>query len=179
MKKLLVLVACLGTVATAFGQGQLNFNNYLPAITPPIDARVFDVDGATYVDGANGWMGQLYAGADEASLAPIGTAVAFSAGTRAGRINGGAVTTEVAGGTLLQVQLRAWNSNDGAGFDEAMGAGGATGMSNIIPVTVAVAPALPPDLAGLTGFTVAVIPEPSTLALGLLGAVALVARRRR
>lgn len=175
MKKLLVLAACLGATAVGFGQGQFNFNNY--NVPLGITALVTDSAGAG-LDGGAGWVGQMY-GTVDGALTAVGSPVAFSTGTRAGRINGGAVAVAGIGAATVDMQMRAWNGAEYATYEEAEAAFGAVGMSNVIPVTLGVAPATPGDLTGLEAFSVAVVPEPSTLALGLLGIGALLIRRRR
>ena len=175
MKKLLVLTACLGATAIAFGQGQFDFNNYKSALG--IEALVTTGDG-TLLSGDDGWVGQMYGSIDGAMTA-VGEPVLFRTGGRAGRITGGAVTVNGLGGVAVDMEMRAWNTNDGATYDEAEQAFGAVGISNTINVQLGVAPAPPGDLLGLEAFTVAAIPEPSTMALGLLGIGALLIRRRR
>lgn len=173
MKKLLVLTACLGATAMAFGQGQFNFNNYTAGIT----ALVSTGDG-TLLNGDDGWVGQMYASIDGA-MTPVGTPISFRTGGRAGRINGGATAISGLGAVAVDMEMRAWNTNDGATYDAAESAFGAVGTSNMINVSLGVAPAPPGDLVGLEAFSVAVVPEPSTMALGLLGIGALLIRRRR
>lgn len=179
MKKLLVLVACMSVTSGAFGQGQFNFNN---RVSGSVDARVFDAAGDP-LNGADGWVAQAYVGMDAASLAPVGGTFAFrSAPAPAGfgYIAGGAVTVPGMGnGTDVMVEMRVWNTNDGASYEAASAAFGAIGASAPVTLTLAESPALPQDMVGLQGFSVAIVPEPSTMALGLLGVGALMLRRRR
>jgi len=75
--------------------------------------------------------------------------------------------------------LRAWKTSLGT-FDAAKASGANFGES--APVTVASlgGGTLPQaNLVGLAGFTVLTTPEPSILALGVLGASALLLRRRK
>jgi hypothetical protein len=181
MKKLIVLAACMSVTAVAFGAGQFNFNNRVAAAG--IDARVFDVDGTTPLNGDGGWVAQAYVGATADSLGAVGSAVSFrNAPVPAGLgyILGGVV--DVANGNagdVLQSQMRVWNSNAGATYEAAVAASGIGGMSNIVPVTLGGGSVLPGDMVGLESFAVMVIPEPSTMALGMLGIGALMLRRRR
>lgn len=169
----------MSVTAVAFGQGQFNFNNRVSGV---VDARVFDSAGDP-LNGAEGWVAQAYVGMDAASLAPVGGIFAFrSAPVPAGLgyIAGNAVTVPGMGnGTDVVVEMRVWNTNNGASYEAASAAFGAVGASNPVTVTLAEAPALPEDLVGLQSFSVAIIPEPSTMALGLLGIGALMLRRRR
>jgi len=179
MKKLVVIAACVGATAMAFGQGQFNLNNRQTA--DGINAKVTHVDGTTPLDGANGWVVQAYVGADAGSLAPVGSPVEFRTGAAEGYFAGGAVDAGVANGTSVMVQIAAWNTNDGADYATAAANMGAVGMSGIVSVTVDGPPNTPPNLIGLEPWTVSaeVIPEPSTFALGLLGIGALMLRRRK
>jgi len=178
MKKLVVIAACVGATAMAFGQGQFNFNNRQTA--DGINAIVTDAGGAG-LDGANGWVVQAYVGADAGSLAPVGSPVAFREGAAAGYFAGGAVDAGVAGGSDVMIQVAAWNTNDGADYATAAANMGAVGMSGIVSVNVKALPDAPPNMIGLEPWSVSaeVIPEPSTFALGLLGIGALMLRRRK
>lgn len=110
----------------------------------------------------------------------------------AGRFLGGTRTTgtETAGGAQAWFQVRAWESAYGATYEAAVAAPAQNGRlalrgeSNKFLVTTGNPNATPPgtatrlDTSGLLGFTV-VVPEPSVIALGLLGAGALLLLRRR
>jgi len=174
MKKLIVAAAVGLTAIGALAQGQFNFGNRVTIAG--IDSKVFAPGGATPLDGA-AYLAQAYVGADVNSLAPVGTAVPFRSGAAAGYISSTIVTTPFAGGTSVTVEMRAWEAAKGTSYEAALAAGGMFGSSNPITLTVAVAPNTPPDMVGLTSF--ALVPEPSTMALGVMGAAALFLRRRR
>lgn len=175
MKKLLFIAALMAASVGAFAQGTVNFATLVPASA--IDAK------ATFNGTAigNTFLGQLYAGASEGSLSPVGSAVAFKLGYI---IGGGTVDTglPVAGGGYLQV--RAWDAT-ASSYEAALAGGKAVGFSNTIHLTALGGPnppnppATPANLVGLQAFTVSVIPEPSTIALGALGALSLLAFRRK
>ncbi len=177
MKKLLV-AAALGLVAVgALAQGQFTFGNKNLIATPPIDAKVFNADGTAL--GGTDFLAQAYvklAADPESSYAPVGNAVNFRTGANAGYIVSSIQTTGFAGGTAITVQMRAWEASGGNSYEAAVAAGKKFGKSVDVPLTVTVAPATPPDMVGLTSFNL--VPEPSTLALGVLGAAALLLRRR-
>jgi len=179
MKKLIV-AAALGVFAVgALAQGQFNFGNKNTISTPPIDGRVSDGAG-NFLAGTAYWA-QAYVklvGADDSSYAPVGTAVNFRTGNNTGYIVTGTVTTGFAGGTEVDVQMRAWAAAGGTSYEAARDGGFLYGFSNPVKLTVAVAPNLPQDMIGLQSFNLQIIPEPSTLALGLLGAAAFFLRRR-
>lgn len=174
MKSLIVAAAVSLVAIGALAQGQISVGN---RVSGKVDAPITDDKGAK-LDGA-AYLAQAYVGKTADSLAPVGTAQAFRVGTAAGYITTTAVT--VAGapdGTALFVQLRAWEAAGGANYEAAYAAGKLAGFSNTISMTAAEAPNLPPSMAGLQSFALAAIPEPSTLALGMLGAAALLLRRR-
>lgn len=168
---------------SALAQGTVNFNNS-PSAVGGAGARVFDIDGTTPAAGA-AFLAQLYAGPTADSLQPIGAALPFRTGAGAGFVDTASGTTRsiasVGLGAVATIQVRAWAVADGATYEAALAANGKRGVSNIITVTTGGAgepPALPANLTGLTSFTL-IIPEPSTIALGLLGVGALLLRRRK
>jgi hypothetical protein len=181
MKKLLLVGSLLLSGLMAFGQGTVLFNNRVSGV---LDAPVFvgDLAGAK-ADGATYW-GQLYAGPDAGSLAAVGAPVAFRTGAGAGYISGGTVTiASVAPGANAVIELRAWDGTKGATYEAASAAGGGFYVGKSAQITIATGgsgtpPSLPANLVGLQSFAIAV-PEPSTIALGLLGAAALLIRRRK
>lgn len=176
--KNLIVGAALGLFAVgALAQGQFTFGNKNLISDPPINAKVFDKDGTTALTGP--YLTQAYvklATDPDSSYAPVGSAVSFRAGANAGYIVSSIVTTGIAGGTPVTVVMRAWESTGATSYEAAIAAGKLVGESNPVNLTVTVAPATPPDMLGLQSFSL--IPEPSTFALGILGAAALFLRRR-
>jgi hypothetical protein len=82
-------------------------------------------------------------------------------------------------GTAATLQVRVWDSGKFTSFDAAV-AGGEFGRSDAFNFTAPVQGELNPNaylMDNLRAF--AVIPEPSTIALGLLGAASLLVLRRR
>lgn len=175
MKKLLVAFAAVLVASSAFAQGTISFNNR----TPTGDARVTRPDGT----GAGaGITAALYSGAT--MLTP--TTTFRTSAAAAFFVNAVEVTVPgVPAGGSAPIRMRAWET--AAGSYDAASAAGSTflrGESNEITVTglggtPAGAPPIPaPGLSGLQGFAL-VVPEPSTIALGVLGAAALLLRRRK
>jgi hypothetical protein len=169
MKKLIITLAALMVTVAAYGQGAVTFNN---RVTGVVDARVLNVDGTGL--GA-GWTAQLWGGPGGTAvdklvaLTPTTTFRTSSAAAQ-GYVNAVDVTVPgVAAGAQATLVMRAFN-----GADFASSAIKGTSL----PVTIALGGGtLPPaNLSGLQGFTV---PEPSTIALGVLGAAALLFIRRR
>ena len=174
MKTLIVATAVTCMAWATLAQGQFMFGNKNLLASPPIDAKVFRPDGVTPLSGADYWA-QAYVGTSLDSLAPVGSPVNFRTGSNAGYIVSQVVTTPFAGGTTVFVEMRAWEAG-AATYEAAVAGGKLFGKSDPIQLTVAEAPNTPPDMVGLRSFSL--VPEPSTMALGLLGAAALMLRRR-
>jgi len=187
MKKLLLVgVVSLVGVSSVSAQGTINFVN---RITGTLDKPVYlNGVGGTLLSGAN-FVAQLYYSATDPGPAGSLTAVLDAAapfrpaGAGAGYWNAGADATRVLTGILpntqVWLQVRAWDSTFGATYDLAKAAGGLWGDSNVFTAIAGggTPPVAPANMTGLTSFTL--VPEPSTLALGILGAVALLLRRRK
>jgi hypothetical protein len=165
MKKTIVaLVALVGTVLSTYGQGAVTLAN----ITATIDAPIKRADGS--VPGTAG-RAQLYLADSNTAVGPVTTFIDDPAfGVYLNQID---VTIPGNTGTPVNLQVRAWIGGAGSTYEGAS----EKGFSNTISVTPGVPPATPVELAGLQGFTM--VPEPSTIALGLLGAAALLLRRRK
>jgi hypothetical protein len=180
MKKIVGFVSMLGLAMAAMGQGQVNFLNF----------NGTTVDGKVSYEGSfvnSAYYGQLFAGPDANSLAPVGVAVLFLDGAGAGIVSGGTVnipTVTPAGGPAA-VQLRAWAAASGADWAEASSnPAGIFGESNIVLLgstgnQAGSPPSTPSDLVGLQPFSLTLVPEPSTWALLALGLGALALRRRK
>jgi hypothetical protein len=179
MKKLLVTIAAVLVTASTFAQGTILFNT---RIVGQVDAPVYQPDGTT---GAGpGAVGQLFLvqGGTYTALTPATTFRDGTANAIAARYvtqPATAVTVPgVAAGASASIVLRAWMGAPGSSYDSAA----IRGESSPITISLGGTPAQGapiPDavLTGLQGFTM--VPEPSTIALGLLGAAALLYRRRK
>jgi len=183
MKKLLMTIVAVLVSASAFAQGTIIFDNRPQSGVAPI----FLADNATGAGSIAGMVGELDlvngTGAT-ATYTPVGTSP--FRGT-SGALAQFIATTELTvpgvppngSGTFV---VRAYN---GSSYDVSGVAGLYRGQSS--PITVsglggqpASGPPIPsPDLSGLTSFNVTTTPEPSTIALGVLGAAALLLRRRK
>jgi hypothetical protein len=185
MKKVILTLCSILVAVGAYAQGTVNFS-----------ARVVgSYDAPVYVGAVNGtkaegaaYLSQLYAGPSDTALAAIGDAVPFRTGAAAGYWTATAVAIpNVALGANAQVQVKAWAASAGATYEAAAAANGAVGQSTIFTVKTGgdgSPPSLPGTLSGLTSFAIGggvgpVVPEPSILALGALGGLALLLRRRK
>jgi len=181
MKKLLVtLAAVLVSVSAAFAQGSVTFNNR----TGAGDAPIFAPDGVTGAGSIPGMVAELDLVGGTAT-APTYTSIGTTpfrgtSGLAAQFITG--VDLNVAGvaaGAPANFVIRAYN---GTSYDTSL----TRGQSGVVAVPALGglppngSPPVPtPDLSGLTAFTTVTTPEPSTIALGVLGAAALLLRRRK
>ncbi|MBK9137286.1 MAG: PEP-CTERM sorting domain-containing protein [Verrucomicrobia bacterium] len=178
MKKNILAAVAVIACAGAMAQGTLNLSTTPSAVGS--SQVVTESDGVTKLTGPT-YVGQLYAGATEASLAPIGNVSPFLTGSGAGYWRGTpnpiAVPGIALGGSGF-AQLWAWDSSFSS-FDAALAAGKA-GKSEVFAITTGghgEPPAVPDNLVNFKGFSL--IPEPSTIALGLLGAASLLFFRRK
>lgn len=186
MKKLLTLAAVLATSLSIQAQGTVNFANRVAGGV--LSAPIFDVGGTVGLAGT-AFFAQIYAGpagTADAALTAQGSPVTFSSNAAlAGFVNASTVTiTGVAPGGTARVIVKAWESSF-ATFAAAVAGNGKNGSSTSFDVgplggTPASGPPLTnPNLIGLTQFSLTQVPEPGTLALGVLGAAALFLRRRK
>ncbi len=190
MKKLIPFLMLVG-VTSGFSQGQVNFNNLPANFTDgaTVDRFVYlNTVGGTKLSGTN-FLAQLYYVAGNGladptllgSLAPLTAAPGkFFASTTTSRLGvwqGGTRTFSNLGegvqGTLM---VRVWDGGDGT-IDYAHAS--IKGESNPFLFTPPMSPPAPDQLLtyGLRAF--AVTPEPSAIALGVLGIAGLLLIRRR
>ena len=191
------LAVCTTTAKADFSINFVTIDNLNSAL-----GRVFNLDGTTPL-GA-GFSAQVYAGLSAGSLAAVGPAVDFGTtiatfgSAAAGYIIGSTFTapsTTIFGGSVGTYQLRAWDNAGGTitSYEAAVAAGRQFGQSAIVGLGGTVqtggfqfggtpsgggAPIAPPNVNLHPSFSV-VIPEPSTIALGILGLSGLLLRRRR
>jgi hypothetical protein len=187
MKKLLIIASVLAvTLSSAVGQGTIEFVNRITG-QGTFDNAVTDEVSGGRLDGS-GFSAQLYAGpagSADGALTAVGAATAFRSGNAAGLWNAITVTIDsVAPGASARVQARAWDNNGGAVTSwEATGLDFARGESASFDSQAlggaGAPPSLPASFEGVGPFSIVIIPEPTTLVLGALGAAALVFFRRR
>jgi len=166
MKKTLVAIAAVLLTAASYGQGSVNFNNRLSGV---FDAPITIAPAATVGIGTvAGTVVQLLL-VNGTSKTPIGTAISFRGPTDplAKYFDGGALDipgTTAAGTATLAVRVSGPGvvTTDSASWTQALGGG-------LLPAE---------NMVNMKAFSVAV-PEPTTIALGLLGAAALFASRRK
>jgi len=198
MKKLLLLAAFLATSASMFAQGQVTFAN-----TASTSFRVWTNNAAGTASNltsvASGYRFGLYAAQGAAqtsnSLQIVGLATNLSvAPSLYGFFNGGspfAMPAPYAAGDTITFQIRSWTLSAGLTYEEAVTTAQgnplnvALGFSALGTTLLTASPAPPAALFGTapgllsSGWKIAPVPEPSSIALGLLGLGAIALFRRR
>jgi len=191
LSKLVAVAAVIGLSAlsaAAQSGGQMTFTTFT---TTPGNGTIFDVGGAaagTTIEATvytsstlNGtYLPVVLSGGANANFSPVGDLLA-------GRVTEGQTGTSanVALGQNGFYEIRAWSASAGSTFEAASVVNGAhVGISTPIqngnfgggsPAVVG------PNTDNFANFTLhtVVVPEPSTIALGIVGAVGLLALRRR
>jgi hypothetical protein len=167
---------------TAAAQGTITF-----------DTANFDdfSKGQTFFNSAPvgaGFVGQIYISSTlNGTYTAIGTPVGFRTDGGIGYIQGTDIVTGSAINSTVFYQVRAWNSAAGSTFEQASASqAGIVGISESKQVTlggtIAGSPptVIPFPLANQhTSFSLAAVPEPTTVALAVMGGLGLLARRRR
>jgi len=190
MKKILLLLGLLALPAAVFAQGTVVFQNTAATVLTTNDLQGHTGTVATGFKIRVGlYVGTPGSDPSTFSLAGIATNSAISAG-RFG------YTLAISGnnGVNIDYQVRAWQLSAGLDYESATAGGifrGVSGIGNATPATgTATSPNLfsstagSPEFAGqlANGFALTPnpVPEPSSIALGLLGlgAVALFRRRK-
>ena len=178
MKKVLSVLAALaviGGTASCFGAAAVTLNNY------DLNTPVFYLTSGTKA-GAGTYI-QIYAGADAASVAPLvstgGGNGVFSLGDDPGFFDGGIGNIPgLADGAQATFVAYTWKG------DATPGAWANATESATATWTQATGANTPPNLPSptalnLPSMTITIIPEPTTLALGLIGAAGLLFFRRK
>lgn len=201
LKKLLIIGAVIAASTQIYGQGTVQFNTL--ALGTADTFKIRDNMGALL--SGTSFRAQLYAvrgsGMSEGSLVPVGIAVGFRTLANAGFVQTSGNYPDVApptgvnatvtvfgppGGEPVTLQVRAWSAGF-ASYEAALASNDpsklagkslvfslqATGNPQSSP------PGPPPVMNGFQGFGLSPIPEPSVIALGIIGLGTLVMLRRR
>jgi hypothetical protein len=196
MKKIIATLAMCGVAVATFGQGIVVLGNSSTSLVSTNAA-------GNSIRGANLYQFELYVapagttGANNANWRATGF-ITGNSGVSAGRLtsrNGGAGDALLAGsmpfstgvGDTIAVQVRGWTANLGANFAAAFAssATGWLGMTAGANYTLGAGSPTPPpavvmdSIGPLVLGAWPVVPEPSVIALGLLGLGAVLAIRRR
>ena len=173
-------------------QGRMSFGNNAGGVSAPIrDAGgpvTIDSSGTHNAAGAGtGTLadGGLYKAQMYWSLVNAADGAGFiavtnnSVGIVAGFTGTGTKTFALPATTTIFAQMRAWKLADGATYEIAFAANGTVGFSAVVPVILTVSPTPANFLTGITAFEVGQVPEPSTIALGIVGLLGAFFIRRR
>ena len=211
MKKILTTTAMAMVSLGVFAQGTVNFatvgSGPNGSVNAPATNRVtgLRVTGTEYTaqlfyndpaNSADDAVDPHIPGGTTPLLTAVGTTATFStAATELGRgyvtaATGGGTRTlnGVAGGSQATLQVRAWSTSLGADWATALanwsgGAAGVLGTTAVFTIPTGNPPLVAPSaLTGANpGFFLSPVPEPSTIALGILGGLGtlLLLRRRK
>lgn len=184
MKKAIVISALtILASASVFAQG-LGSVNFANAAANPV--RLLDGTLVPRAAAGGTYFAELLSaldGADFATASRQGVTTTFNSPTAGVFLGGGRTVPTTANGGFGQFMVRVWDTRGGATFDLARQSTGGFqyGDSGVFRVDTAdpttVPPATPVAL-GMPAFNL-IVPEPSVIGLGLLGASALLLLRRR
>lgn len=170
-----MMVALIAPKAFA-ADGAIQFSNL--DINSGLSAPIFNTDGTTKLSGT-GFSAQLYYDSGSGFVA-VGPVVNFNTGTFAGYFSSTPSVTipGVAIGATTTLQVRAWNNAGGtiSSWETASIRGQSASFTSPALGDPTNASSIPP-LTGLTSFSL--VPEPTTIALGVLGGLVLLVRRRK
>jgi len=186
MNKFAYLVAASALAVSAFGQGSIDLSNRGLALVTSA-AQPNGITGTSFL--AQVWYGAS-AGALTKSFAPspFRSSTTSYPGTWNPAAAGGpgqiATLDGFAPGSTVTLQVAVWDSAvAGAGAASALAKAAGTGLSETFTYTIPTDPlAIPGGMGGMKTFALVPatnIPEPTTVALGALGAAALLWRRRK
>ncbi len=196
MKKLLT-IAMVGVASASLGWSQavVNFANGATGVNAPVgdtNATPVKLAGTTFA--ADLFYGTVSTSAPNSlslsQLTDAGVAQTFQTGAAAGYWNSLALPTLPVSGDMEFIVV-VWQTSAGASWAAATGGGAGSqstyvghggtewGFSAPITFTPNTFPSPNSNLQGLTSFNLVPVPEPTTLALGGLGAAALLLFRRR
>lgn len=198
MKKAMTLLALMVGAVSVFAQGQVNFANNVGFTTtdPAGGARSVYSNGVAGafsgpLKGTN-WVAELYViPTGQSSLVGLPSTIAKFrplSTTQPGKWNPGAnsifTLTGVNFGDTTTLQVRVWDGllfgYAAGGYEAAVAGGGLTGESPTFSYTAPSATNVDPTkyfMENLQAF--ALVPEPSAIALGVLGIAGLLLIRRR
>jgi hypothetical protein len=182
---ILGIAASVASVASSYGQGQVLFKNYGTTTFAPVQYAASSVPGGKenlYIGGTfHADLLYTYGAISGSAQNSAGSAIstlffsidAADQATGSGFFNGDAATVPGYTAGPVTFTVRAYNGNDYA-------SSAVRGETTFTLSSISTGLTLPGEFgAQMTGFRVALIPEPSTLALIGLGTGALLFFRRR
>lgn len=183
MKKLLLLAISSLVAIGAHAQGTLNFATLGGGGGGLVQALTRDGTAGNALATGAAYAAMLYCGPASALPSELstngvsGAPAPFNVGGQAGYFTGGArIITGFAPGATVTLQIRAWATASGNSWEAASIKGESVAFQFVLGSGP---PATPPNLTPLHGTAITLVPEPSSIALGLLGLGALALIRRR
>ncbi len=185
----LAFACACSTTKRCLSQGLIDFRNRVPNV---LDAPIFDVDGGRvhhqnivaelYWAPVGSTTFTIAKAADNVSAAIPASVMNSGAGAGYWIANGDRAVG-VASGVLVQLQVRIWDSTKGS-FAQAQSGGQYWDASSIFTIAAGDpggtgSPPSLPNPAVMIGLRSFGVPEPSTFALGILGAGVLLLNRNR
>jgi hypothetical protein len=191
MKTLLTIAVAVFATVNSYSQGRVNFDNLGASNSEKVwIGAVGTENGGSLAPVGTQYLVALYydpnvSGSPDSAFVQIGSPAAIGIlGTQAGVFSNGGRDIPVGGGGEVKFQVRGWEAAFGTSYETALVSGGATGKSVVFTMDTAVGgePVMnvrgtPNYTTGWTGF--AIVPEPSAIALGLVGTGALLLLRHR
>lgn len=179
-RALLVAMGMFLATAGALAQGNVLFQSKVT--NPAVNFKITNPDGSAAEVGkytvelwgalGNSGLAPLMGSAAGAADALIQTPLSLASGYFAG---GSWSVTGIPAGVDAQLQVRVWETQFGSYNNQTSGL---YGMGTVITVKLTEPPATPQALVGMANIALTAVPEPSILALGMLGLGALMLRRR-
>jgi len=179
-RALLVAMGMVLATAGALAQGNVLFQSKVT--NPAVNFKIVNPDGTAAEVGK--YTVELWGAIGGADLAPLSGSLSGAASAliqtplalTSGYFAGGTWSvTGVAAGVDAQLQVRVWETSYGSYNAQTAGL---YGMGNIVTLKLTEPPATPAALVGMETITLTAVPEPSILALGVLGLGAFMLRRR-
>lgn len=182
-RALLVATGMVLATAVVLGQGNVLFQSKVT--NPAVNFKILNPDG-TVAEGAGKYTVELWgaSGASGGSLAPLMGSKAGAASElirtplslTSGYFAGGSWSVDgIAAGVESRFQVVVFETQYGS-YDKQTA--GFYGMGGIVNLSLTAPPTTPGALVGMSDITLVAVPEPSVLALGLLGLGAFMIRRR-
>lgn len=172
MKRALLIALGMFLTVGVLAQGNVLFQS--KNTTPPVNFKILNPDGT--IAAADVYIAQLWGGANAESLAPLmsGGAPITAPNRATGYFVGGSKNVDgIPAGVDMMFQVRVYEAAKGSWANSMW-----RGEGNIVTLKLTGPPATPAVLEGMTDIKLYQIPEPSVLALGLLGLGAFLMRRR-
>jgi len=184
-KSLLTLFVCAVTTTMALGQGQINFDNRTSVLGR--EALVMNGVTGTGLTGTD-YRAQLFLASNPTTAAVTQGPSSFRAATTSlpGTWSGGVrdLIPSLTVGSTVDLIVKVWQGAVFATYEDAVASGSPltlVGTSSPFSYTVPPVGSPPPLLlmSNFQGFEVNPVPEPSTIALGILGFAAVLFRFRK